>query len=80
MENLTVRVLHDSMPRAGFVRFTVTMTPTNTRRASTSDAVATLSESTYAEPYLSRSAVPGLFLTKDKMPTLWRNVDATTTR
>lgn len=70
--------VHDSMPRGGVGEGRTTMVPRNGRRASGSDIVSTFGKSTYIEPYLSRSSIPGLFLVKDEMPTLWRGVDSNT--
>ncbi len=70
--------VHDSMPRHGVGEGCATMKPKNGKRASGSDIVATFGKSQYIEPYLSRSSVPGLFLVKDEMPTLWKSVDSNT--
>jgi DNA-directed RNA polymerase subunit K/omega len=70
--------VHDSMPRSGVGRPPVTMTLTNVPGSATRYVTAKFGKSTYVEPFLSRSAVPGLFLVKDAMPELWANVDANT--
>lgn len=70
--------VHDAMPRSGVGSGQVGMKPVNSRRTSGSDIVAKFGKSTYIEPYLSRSAVKGLFLVKDEMPTLWKSVDSNT--
>ena len=70
--------VHDSMPRSGVGRPPVTMTLTSVPGNATRYVTAKFGKSTYVEPFLSRSAVPGLFLVKDAMPELWANVDANT--
>ncbi|OAP53944.1 hypothetical protein AYL99_11824 [Fonsecaea erecta] len=70
--------VHDAMPRSGIGRGRVTIRPAGTGRISRSDIISTFGKSTYVEPFLSRSGVPGLVLVKDAMPELWKTVDSNT--
>ncbi|KAL9122248.1 MAG: hypothetical protein Q9187_001200 [Circinaria calcarea] len=70
--------VHDAMPRSGIGREPVTMRSKNAARSSSAEVVSTFGKSTYVEPYLSRSHVPGLVLIKDAMPELWKAVDSNT--
>ena len=70
--------VHDSMPRSGVGREPVTMTLGGPNGTPGLSVIAKFGKSTYVEPFLSRSAIPNLFLVKDAMPELWANVDAST--
>ncbi|KAK7937812.1 uncharacterized protein PG986_014680 [Apiospora aurea] len=70
--------VHDSMSAGGVGSGMVTMRIKGQRRGPTACVEDKFGKSTYIEPYLSRSSVPGLVLVKDAMPELWSGVDANT--
>lgn len=70
--------VHDAMPGSGVGRVPVTMKPTVMNRTTIKSITATFGKSTYEEPFLSMSAVPGLVLVRNVMPELWKSVDSST--
>jgi hypothetical protein len=62
----------------GVGRAPVMIEPSGGDRSSNTDIVSAFGKSTYREPYLSMSAVPGLVLVKNAMPDLRRGVASNT--
>jgi hypothetical protein len=69
--------VHDSMINT-VGKDPVTMKLKDNRLGTNSHVIATFGKSTYIEPFLKMTVVPGLVLVKDAIPELWERVDTNT--
>lgn len=70
--------VHDAMPLCGVGCGPVVMRPAPRSGDSIREVVSIFGEATYREPFLGRETVPGLFLVRDVMPSVWKAVDSST--